>query len=103
MRLLSRISWHTFLLTLIIFNYMGVCIGSSLSHNHKPSTTFHDDCPACQWEIQSQEDFFEVTDILDKLANPLNMIGYGPAISIHFVSPQEFVCDHFSRAPPSNK
>ena len=43
-------------------------------HNHEEDFEFHDDCPACIWESQSQSDFSEVLSFINSILNPIEQI-----------------------------
>jgi len=71
-----------------------------LLHNHEEDLTFHDDCPACIWESQSQSDFSEVISYINSILNPVEQIAVFTdceethTIQLHTQESQ------LSRAPP---
>lgn len=43
----------------------------SLAHDHEPVIDYDDNCPACQWEIQTKENDAYLQPILNAIKNPL--------------------------------
>jgi hypothetical protein len=97
----SKKIWRSFLLALFLSHYLAVGFVAYIGHNHEDDFNFHDNCPACQWHVQSQDDFSESKAILDALDNPLNFIGYRPSNSIFLFNEQDPFFSYLSRAPPS--
>ncbi len=80
--------------------YFVISSFSSAFHNHEEDFSFHDDCPACIWESQSQSDFSEVLSFINNILNPVEQIAiFIDFTEIHRIhdTVQE---SHFSRAPP---
>lgn len=93
--------WHILILYLLLSVYIGVCLFACLLHYHEPDCDFHDNCPACLWERQSQSDFSEIISILDAIRYPIfsvecNTIDESKNQSKHFI----FRSSNLSRAPP---
>lgn len=86
----------------LLITYIFVGLFCSLFHNHEADLKFHDNCPACQWEVQSQNadtSLYEVGQIiqLQSTVCEKNIL-----ISIHLLQSQTLVENHASRAPPQS-
>lgn len=84
----------------LLMHYLFIGLSCSLFHNHEEDFKFHDTCPACQWEVQSQNPDTALTDINNLLE--IQIAGYTHLIpsfdtTIHSQTP---IKDHLSRAPP---
>jgi len=95
-----HMSWRKVLFLFFLSHYLIVSLGAFFFHNHKPDFSFHDNCPACQWQVQSQEDFSQASAILDALDSPLYFIEYcflSQSVNLPW---KQVSFPHFSRAPP---
>lgn len=72
----------------------------SLTHNHEAAIEYKDNCPACQWESQSQGDKTSIDSILDSLLDPLVLSFQNQSIETVFLVKQEIPTSNSSRAPP---
>ena len=93
--------WYSLLVLLFVANYSSVCFIACLAHNHESDIHLHDNCPACQWDVQSQDDFSEANAILNAIDDPLDFIGYKPLNQIVILPKENFGFPHLARAPPS--
>ena len=100
MKTLFKIFWRTFLVLLLLSNYAALTLFISLNHNHEPDFIFHDNCPACQWELQKKSDDTCTKTILNALIDPLDFTCYTPINTTIIIDKQDFRTDNFSRAPP---
>ena len=80
--------------------YLAICVGVDLLHNHEHDCQFHDDCPACQFEVLSQDDFSQAGQLFSTLESPLNLIGYEYYTGSILVPLAEYSFSRYSRAPP---
>ena len=55
----------------ILCQYLTISFIATFGHNHEPDANFHDNCPACQWEIQKNSDDNCTKTILNLLLDPL--------------------------------
>ena len=98
---MSRIlKYKFFLLFLLLGNYLSVAAIAGFGHTHEADFHFHDSCPACQWDVQSQEDFSDIHCLLSFLLDPLVVNG---SHQIQYIAPS--IQDnsgesYLSRAPP---
>ncbi len=100
MRICSKSSGIRALLFICIAYYFATGMCSDFVHTHKPDAEFHDNCPACQWQSVSQDDFSGAISIIGGLADPLDFVGYKSCVHVFVMHPDgcESLC--FSRAPP---
>jgi len=89
------------LIFLFVGHYMAVGLLAYSCHNHEPDFNFNDNCSACQWQVQSQDDFSEASAILDALDNPLQFIGYKPHDQSCIQLKESVGFTFLSRAPPT--
>jgi hypothetical protein len=80
--------------------YLTICVGVDLLHNHEHDCRFHDDCPACQFEVLSQYAFSQADQLLSTLESPLNLIRYEYYTGSIPVPLAEYPFSRYSRAPP---
>lgn len=83
-----------------LFLYFIISSFSSIFHNHDENFEFHDDCPACIWESQSQSDFSEVLSFINNLLNPVEQITFFTEFEETLRVQNAIQDSHFSRAPP---
>jgi len=100
MKTAFKISWRALLLILLLVNYISVGILTFISHNHEPDFDFHENCPACKWQVQSQQNDTSTSTVLDALIDPLVFIDHTPTIQSIVLTKQNFQTTNLSRAPP---
>ena len=86
----------------LICYYTIICLFSFTLHNHRPDLNFHDTCPACQWEIQYQEDFSAITSILDAFHDALIFYDIQSIPFFIDIPKQDYAFNTLSRAPPQH-
>jgi len=86
--------------SLLLLNYVLVVLFIELAHTHEPDLVFHDNCPACIWEVQARDRDITTAAIWDLLSRACDLslcnIVYTPLFFIH----QSLPADNASRAPP---
>lgn len=92
--------WRAILVTILLLNYVSVGLAVPFLHDHDFECRFHDDCPACHWQIQSQEDNTTHQAILDGLSRPFILIGYLSDETAATPLAEVYFSDNLSRAPP---
>ena len=100
MRVYSKSRWFYIVLIGALAYYLAISVGANLCHNHEPGFHFHDDCPACQWEVLYQDDFSQADQILSVLETPLFLIGYEQYIQLLVCPSDDFRLSCSPRAPP---
>jgi hypothetical protein len=95
----KSIGFHILLLVFLAY-YLSACIGADLAHNHEPDSDFHNDCPACQWDVLYQNDFSGAYKTLNALVDPLRSLGYKQYILSLVLPSENYSISYFSRAPP---
>jgi hypothetical protein len=86
---------------LIICHYFIISSVATFCHNHEPDYNFNKNCPACQWQVQSQDDFSQANAIADALDSPLNFIYYKQFTQLIILPNENFEFPNLARAPPS--
>ncbi len=56
---------------LLLTHYIFVCLAVSFLHNHAIDIHFHDNCQACQWDIQARDNDTVTVFIWHIILNPL--------------------------------
>lgn len=88
-----------FYLGLIVL-YSAIAVGVGFLHAHEMDGLFHDDCPACQWEIQFREPDSVTAAIWQHIHQPCIMefaiLDSDPTV----LDPQSLLGSVASRAPP---
>lgn len=84
----------------VLMHYLVVGLIVGLFHNHEEDLRFHDNCPACQWEVQSQNPDTALWDVNHLLE--MQTAVYTQLISScnTRIQSQTLSKDHASRAPP---
>ena len=85
----------------LLINYLFIGLFCELFHNHEADLKFHDNCPACQWEAQSQNADTSLSDVGQIIQLQSIFCENNILISIYFLQSQTLVENHASRAPPS--
>jgi len=96
----SKIFLRNMLVVLFVGHYVAVGLFAYFCHNHEPDFSFHDNCPACQWQVQTQNDDTSISTVLDALIDPLVLLDHTPLIQSIVLTKQDFQNNHFARAPP---
>ena len=94
------INTQTFMFLSFLVLYASLSMFVEFFHDHDPDFQFHDNCPACQWEQQIQENHSEFETILERF---LDVFAYPSYFVIFEDTPFYKQTDHtfyFSRAPP---
>jgi len=101
MLLTKKANFLIFILLILLSSYgLDVTI-VAFAHDHEPLIDYEDNCPACQWEIQSKENDVYLQTIWNTLQNSLfinfdtpiyQILHYKSFINITTLSP---------RSPPS--
>ena len=100
MKAFTKSIYFRFLFVVCLAFYLTVSFGAEFSHTHEPDIEFHDNCPACQWQVLHMDDFSQIQEILNALGAPLDLIGY-EYYSQLLVFPSEILSFSYpSRAPP---
>ena len=89
-------------LVAIVFFYTFVSLLSSFFHHaHEDPTCFHDDCPACRWEQQSQENPFGSFAIVQSIVEPGDYIAGLVIYEPPYIDSQGLFDRYPSRSPPA--
>ena len=70
-------------------------------HDHEADWSFHDNCPACQWEKQHQDDHSEFQTVLEYFTDVLNRPVQNTIQETSSFQNQTETIYYLSRAPPS--
>ncbi|MBN2415928.1 hypothetical protein JXO52_08800 [bacterium] len=86
----------------IILIYIGVALFVPFLHTHAADAHFHDNCPACQWELQAKNDDAVTSSILLEIDLPLSPSR--DSIEEHSVpfAHQLFASSISTRGPPAH-
>jgi hypothetical protein len=93
--------YHVLLLAFLAY-FLVVSGGVDFFHNHEPDGDYHDNCPACQWQKMSQDDFSGATKILIDQADPLRLLSYDHYYHSPTITSESFEFSCSSRAPPES-
>ena len=88
------------LVVLFVGHYVALGLLAYFCHDHEPDFNFHDNCPACHWQVQTQNDDTSISTVLDALIDPLILVDHTPLIQSIVLTKQDFQNNHFARAPP---
>lgn len=81
--------------------YAIISLFISFLHNpHEDPTCFHDDCPACRWEKQSQEKPVDYYALLCSISIPGDCFAGLIDIENSYLPFQELFISYPSRSPP---
>jgi len=94
------VSHNKAILILLLLHYVFVGMVCGLFHNHEEDLVFHDNCPACQWEVQSQNADTALSDINDLLKIQIAAYAMFDTSFDTILQSQIHIEDHPSRAPP---
>ena len=72
-----------------------------VGHNHPINGGIHDNCPACQWEIQAKAEDNYAKDVFEIIRNQLKLIDYILAEQIICSLQKNIASFNQERAPPS--
>jgi hypothetical protein len=91
---------HIVLLISFLACYIFLSLFVDLFHNHEADCDFHDNCLACQWENQQQDNHSEFQTVLECFISIFNRpVQNTLQENSSFYNQTEFT-DYFSRAPP---
>ncbi|MFO7890988.1 MAG: hypothetical protein R6V04_11680 [bacterium] len=102
MMLTKKDSFLIFILFVLLSSY-GLDISLvALAHDHNPVIDYEDNCPACQWEIQTKENDVFLQSLLNALQNPLlinlETLTYQTLIYNTFI----YITSQLPRSPPTS-
>lgn len=100
MRVSSKSIEIHFLFLVFLALYLAICINADCIHNHEPDCDFHDNCPACQWQVLYQDDFSGADKILSTLDAPLCLLSCKYYIQSLVLPSESYRISCLSRAPP---
>ena len=86
---------------LFLFYFIAATPLASLCHNHEIDGDYHDDCPACRWEVQSLGDDPQTNTEFIALARPYQKPGHHCVTQRFLAIDQPILAADHSRAPPS--
>ena len=84
-----------------LFHFIAVTPLASLSHDHEIDGEYHDNCPACRWEVQALGDDPQTNTVFIDLVNPFYQSGRHYVIRLILLKDQSILTADHSRAPPS--
>lgn len=94
---------HTkyFIPILLLTHYLFVSLAVSFFHTHEADLNFHDNCPACQWDIQAKDSDTTMAVVWHVLLNSLQ--SQSTRLEDNTVlNPQAILIENRSpRAPPA--
>lgn len=85
----------------LLLHYAVIALFISLAHYHETDCQFHDNCPACVWEIQARDTDSVTTQALASISDPDLWIFPFIHCEIHNLQSQFLIGDQGSRAPPA--
>ena len=91
----------TFLLISFLSCYVFISLFVDFLHNHEEDYCFHDNCPACQWQKQHQDDHSEFKTILEYFTDVLNTPIQNILQENSYSQNRVEITFYFSRAPPT--
>ena len=80
--------------------YTTLSLFVDLFHNHDADYRFHDNCPACQWTIQAQENHSEYEVILEYILRSIQHSQIDVFYESFSFEDNHLTTHPFSRAPP---
>ena len=90
----------TILFSLLIVYSLLICVLGTIGHVHDIDGSFHDNCPACQWELQVQNENTILTTIWDIIDNPIHDSNFRFSQEANPHVNQIYLSNILSRAPP---
>jgi len=92
---------YKILFSIVLTYFLAIYLLSPLLHNHKQDFRFHDNCPACYWEIQIKNDIPEIMPIMGSTCVQPITIEYISLEEI-ILTPQKVLSSRPNpRAPPA--
>ena len=95
---------HLIKLFCLIFSlaiYAFIALFISQLHFHEPDVTFHENCPACVWQIHAQDDDTTVVDIIDSITDAATLYHIISHNSNDWIPNQIVTFSFACRAPPA--
>ncbi len=92
-----------FILVLLFSSYGLDVSFVALAHDHDPVIGYEDNCPACQWEIQSKGNDVYLQLLLDTLQNSLSLCFETPTFNILTYNTLIYISTQSPRSPPYNQ
>lgn len=86
----------------ILLVYFGIALFVPFLHNHPSDTHFHDDCPACHWDLQAKYDDVVTASILLEIMAPLSRTPDTILEFAVFYAPQHCTISIATRGPPAH-
>lgn len=90
-----------FLAVSFILNYATVTLGFAVSHTHEPDFDFHENCPACLWQVQAQDTDASQHEVIRLIQGAQSYFNGMPAACICIFYNSEYDSQNPSRAPPA--
>jgi len=97
MKLLSQ---NKIIIVGLLLHYVLIGLVVGLLHNHEEDLKFHDNCPACQWEIQSQSRDTALLDVVHLLQLHQDVSTHLTLSHDSIIQSQTYFDNDPSRAPP---
>jgi len=91
---------HILILLSILAIYGSISLFVDFFHDHEPGFSYEDNCPACQWEKQVQDNHSEYEDVLKQLFNLFNHATEYRLFENQICQDQTDQTYYLSRAPP---
>lgn len=86
----------------VIAAYIVIALFLPFLHAHDADTSFHDDCPACQWELQAKSDDCYTLSLVRHSCLPLQN-GLPHYFQHTCILPQQiFISANLTRGPPEH-
>jgi len=82
--------------------YLFLSLFVEFFHDHEADLRFHDNCPACQWENQHQDNHSEFQTVLECFINIFNYPIQNTLQENSSFYNQTEIIYYLSRAPPSS-
>ncbi len=80
--------------------YTTLSLFVDLFHNHDADYQFHDNCPACQWNIQAQDNHSEYEVIIEYILHAIQNSQIAVFYQSFAFENNHLTTYHLSRAPP---
>lgn len=94
---------NRFQITLLLFFlalYTTLSLFVDFFHDHDADYRFHDNCPACQWNIQAQDNHSEYEVILEYILHSIEHSQRAVFNESYLFQNNQLIIHHFPRAPP---
>ena len=87
-------------IVLFLIHFTAVTPLADLCHDHEIDGEYHDDCPACRWQVQALGDDPQANTVSLDVVNPFNPPGRHHVIRPILQKDQILLPGDPSRAPP---